>query len=50
MKKLIVTTIFLLSISYAFTQQSEKNSASFSLGDGIFRLMKAIMNLIYMVS
>ena len=35
MKKLIVTTIFLLSISYAFTQQSEKNSASFNLGEGI---------------
>ena len=35
MKKLIVTTIFLLSISYAFTQQSEKNRASFNLGEGI---------------
>ena len=35
MKKLIVTTIFLLSISYVFSQESERNSASFSLGDGI---------------
>ena len=35
MKKLIITTIFLLSISYAFAQDSERNSASFSLGDGI---------------
>ncbi len=35
MKKLIITTLFLLSVSYAFTQDSERNSASFSLGDGI---------------
>lgn len=35
MKKLIITTLFLLSISYAFAQDSERNSASFSLGDGI---------------
>ena len=35
MKKLIITTIILLSISYAFSQQSERNNASFSLGDGI---------------
>ena len=35
MKKLIITTIFLLSISNAFTQESEKNSASFNLGEGI---------------
>ena len=35
MKKLIITTLFLLSISYAFSQDSERNSASFSLGDGI---------------
>lgn len=35
MKKLIITTIILLSISYVFSQQSERNSASFSLGDGI---------------
>tara|TARA_A100001234_G_scaffold132719_1_gene116427 strand:+ start:1767 stop:3017 length:1251 start_codon:yes stop_codon:yes gene_type:complete len=35
MKKLIITIIFLLSISYVFSQQSERNSASFSLGDGI---------------
>ena len=35
MKKLIITTLFLLSISYAFSQESERNSASFSLGDGI---------------
>ena len=35
MKKLIITTIFLLSISYSFAQDSERNSASFSLGDGI---------------
>ena len=35
MKKLIITTLFLLSISYAFAQDFERNSASFSLGDGI---------------
>ena len=35
MKKLIITIIFLLSISYVFSQESERNSASFSLGDGI---------------
>ena len=35
MKKLIITTIFLLSISNAFTQEYEKNSASFNLGEGI---------------
>ena len=35
MKKLIITTIILLSISYVFSQQSERNNASFSLGDGI---------------
>ena len=35
MKKLIITTIILLSISYVFSQESERNSASFSLGDGI---------------
>ena len=35
MKKLIITIIFLLSISYVYSQQSERNSASFSLGDGI---------------
>ena len=35
MKKLIITTLFLLSISHAFAQDSERNSASFSLGDGI---------------
>ena len=35
MKKTIITIIFLLSISYVFTQESERNNASFSLGDGI---------------
>ena len=35
MKKLIITTIILLSISYVFSQESERNNASFSLGDGI---------------
>ena len=35
MKKLIITTIILLSISYVFSQESEKNNTSFSLGDGI---------------
>ncbi len=35
MKKLIFTTLFLISISYAFTQDFERNSTSFSLGDGI---------------
>jgi len=35
MKKLIITIIFLLSISYVFSQETERNSASFSLGDGI---------------
>ncbi len=35
MKKLIITTIILLSISYVFGQESERNSASFSIGDGI---------------
>jgi len=35
MKKIIITTIFLLSISYVFSQGSERNSASFNLGDGI---------------
>ena len=35
MKKLIITTIILLSISYVFSQESDRNSASFSLGDGI---------------
>ena len=35
MKKLIITTIILLSISYVYTQESERNNASFSLGDGI---------------
>ena len=35
MKKTIITIIFLLSISYVFTQESERNNARFSLGDGI---------------
>ena len=35
MKKLIITTIILLSISYVYSQESERNNASFSLGDGI---------------
>ena len=35
MKKLIITTIILLSISCVFSQESERNNASFSLGDGI---------------
>ena len=35
MKKLIITTIILLSISYIFSQESVKNNASFNLGDGI---------------
>ena len=35
MKKLIITTIILLSISYVFSQEYERNNASFSLGDGI---------------
>ena len=35
MKKLIITTIILLSISYVFSQESERNNANFSLGDGI---------------
>ena len=35
MKKLIITTIILLSISYVFSQESERNNASFSLGNGI---------------
>ena len=35
MKKLIITTIILLSISYVYSQESEINNASFSLGDGI---------------
>ena len=35
MKKLIFTTLFLISIPYAFTQDFERNSTSFSLGDGI---------------
>ena len=35
MKKTIISIIFLLSISYVFTQESERNNASFSLGDGI---------------
>ena len=35
MKKLIITTIVLLSISFIFSQESERNTASFSLGDGI---------------
>ena len=35
MKKLIITTIILLSISYVFSKESERNNASFSLGDGI---------------
>ena len=35
MKKTIITIIFLLSISYVFTQESERNNANFSLGDGI---------------
>ena len=35
MKKLIITTIILLSISYVFSQEPERNNASFSLGDGI---------------
>ena len=35
MKKLIITTIVLLSISYVFGQESERNTASFNLGDGI---------------
>ena len=35
MKKLIITTIILLSISYVYSQESERNNVSFSLGDGI---------------
>lgn len=35
MKKLIITTIISLSISHVFSQESERNNASFSLGDGI---------------
>ena len=35
MKKLIITTIVLLSISCVFSQESERNTASFNLGDGI---------------
>ena len=35
MKKTIISIIFLLSISYVFTQESERNNANFSLGDGI---------------
>ena len=35
MKKLIITTIILLSISYVYSQESERNNANFSLGDGI---------------
>ena len=35
MKKLIITTIILLSISYVFSQESERNNAGFNLGDGI---------------
>ena len=35
MKKTIITIIFLLSISYVFAQESERNNARFSLGHGI---------------
>ena len=35
MKKLIFTTIVLLSTSCIFSQESERNTASFNLGDGI---------------
>ena len=35
MKKLIITTIVLLSISCVFSQEPERNTASFNLGDGI---------------
>ena len=35
MKKLIISTIIILSISYVYSQESERNNASFSLGDGI---------------
>ncbi len=35
MKKIIITTIFLLSIYFTFSQNSERNSASFNLGEGI---------------